>query len=338
LRFLFLTDTHIRGTTPRNRTDNLALTLQAKMQEVNTLAAQYQVDAVLHNGDLFDRPDIAPSVVGDFAGLLRRCPAPIYLVAGNHDIFGQNPDTLGRTMLGLLDRFGVVRLLVPGQPVFLQQNGLTVQLTGQHFHYLLDRRSPELDYCVTKDPRADFAIHMVHGMLLEKPFIPGIAHTLIEQVLTTGADITLCGHYHHGYDHRRDGIIAIDGKYFINPGSLVRINNSLQEMTRQPRVILIDLSGPEPRFTPLPLTSAKPGEEVLDRSGLEAAESREHQLAEFVRGVQAAGDFQLFGVNQIIRTIAANQGIPEAVRHEAIRRISLTQQLLSITDGDQPAD
>lgn len=338
MRFLFLTDTHIRGTTPRNRKDNLALTLQAKMQEVNVLAGQYQVDAVLHNGDLFDRPDIAPSVVRDFAGLLRRCPAPIYLVAGNHDIFGQNPDTLGRTMLGLLDSFGVVRLLQPGQPVFLQHRGITVQLTGQHFHYLLDRRPPELDYCVAKDPRADFAIHMVHGMLLEKPFFPGIAHTLIEQVLATGADITLGGHYHNGYDHRRDGIVEIDGKYFVNPGSLVRINNSLGEITRRPRVILIDLGGPRPRFTPIHLSSAKPGEVVLDRSGLEAAEYRDNQLAEFVRGVQAAGDFQLFGVNQIIQTIAANQGIPEAVRHEAIRRISQTQHLLSITDGEQPAD
>ena len=40
---------------------------------------------------------------------------------------------------------------------------------------------------------------MVHGMLLDRPFIKGIPYTLIEDIKDTLADITLSGHYHGGF-------------------------------------------------------------------------------------------------------------------------------------------
>jgi len=338
MRFLFFTDPHIRGTTPQNRKDNLPLTLQAKMREVIDLAVRHQVDALLLGGDLFDRPDIAPSIVSDFAVILRQSPAPIYAIAGNHDIFGQNPATLPRTMLGLLDSFQVLRLLPADATVTLHGSGVTVQLTGRHFHYDLDRRAPEADYCIKKAPGADYAVHLVHGMLLEKPFHPGIPHTLIEQIAGTEADVTLCGHYHTGFDYRKGGIVEMRGKYFINPGSLVRINNSTGEMLRQPQVTLLDFGGAKPVFTSLPLQSARPGPEILDRTAIEAAEYRENKLAEFVRGVEAGSGRKTFGVAGIIDAIAGNSEIPVPVREEAINRISLTQQLLQAGDADFSTD
>ena len=77
---------------------------------------------------------------------------------------------------------------------------------------------------------------MVHGMLLNKPFIKGIPYTLIDDIKDTKANITLSGHYHSGF-----GIINVEGKYFVNPGSLVRITNSLAEINRIPKVAIIKL-------------------------------------------------------------------------------------------------
>ena len=62
LRFLFLTDTHIRGTNPQNRKDDFLKTLFDKMTEVFDLAKQNNVDIIIHGGDVFDRPDISPSI------------------------------------------------------------------------------------------------------------------------------------------------------------------------------------------------------------------------------------------------------------------------------------
>ena len=74
MRFLYVTDTHIRGTSPRSRTDDFPLAIRKKLQEVIELAHREEVDAVLHGGDLFDRPDISPAVVREFLRALRSGP------------------------------------------------------------------------------------------------------------------------------------------------------------------------------------------------------------------------------------------------------------------------
>lgn len=79
------------------------------------------MDYILHGGDWFDRPDISPSIVREFAIIIKKFEKPVYTVAGNHDIYGHNPDTIGRTMLGLLDGTGMVTLLRHGDEVLLKR-------------------------------------------------------------------------------------------------------------------------------------------------------------------------------------------------------------------------
>ena len=188
MKLLYVTDTHIRGTSPRHRLDDFPATLLTKCREVVTLCREHQVAALLHGGDLFDRPDTAPAVAMAYIDALRQAPCPIITVAGNHDLFGYNPETLSRTMLGLFAAFGLVRLLRPGDVAWLEQGGLRVQVTGQEFHPDIDRReNRRLDYCVFPEgspgalherrPAADFAVHLTHGMLLEKAFFEGMAYT-----------------------------------------------------------------------------------------------------------------------------------------------------------------
>src|SRR5690606_40951694 len=63
-------------------TDDFPLAIRKKLQEVIELAHREEVDAVLHGGDLFDRPDISPAVVREFAALFRRLQVPLYMIAG----------------------------------------------------------------------------------------------------------------------------------------------------------------------------------------------------------------------------------------------------------------
>ena len=111
MRLLFLTDTHIRGNTPKNRNDNLFETLERKFIEVNQIIEEYKIDFLLHGGDLFDRPDVSISIVNRFASIINSIKVPIYIISGNHDIYGHNPQTINRTMLGLLDALGVVKVI-----------------------------------------------------------------------------------------------------------------------------------------------------------------------------------------------------------------------------------
>ena len=325
MRFLFLTDTHIRGTAPINRKDDFLKTLGKKLEEIIYLTKEKQVDFCLHGGDMFDRPDISPSIVRELGIILRQCPVPIYAIAGNHDIYGHNPETVHRTMLGLLDGLGIIRLLYPGQKVFLEKKGVKVQLTGQPFHYDLDRDEGRKGYLVEKEPGVNYAIHLVHGLLLEKPLFPGIAYTLIENILATQADITLVGHYHRGFSK----VIEMEDKFFVNPGSLVRLEASLAEIKRKPQIALLDLNQEGIKIQLHGLSSTLPGSAVLDESQLSMRDYREKKIADFVQGIKEVGEFKAFNIKEIMELIADREGLKPKVKEGAIQRIGQAQEALS---------
>lgn len=325
MRFLFLTDTHIRGNTPINRKDDFLKNLREKLEEIIHLIKEKQVDFCLHGGDMFDRPDISPSIVRELGLILRQCPVPIYAIAGNHDVYGHNPETVHRTMLGLLDGLGIINLLAPGQKVFLEKGGIKVQLTGQPFHYDLDRDESRKGYLVEKENGVDYAIHLVHGLLLEKPLFPGVAYTLIENILSTQADITLVGHYHRGFSK----VIQVENKFFINPGSLVRLEASLAEIRRKPQIALLDLVREGATVQLHKLNSSLPGSEVLDESQLSIREYREKKMADFVQGIKEVGEFKSFDIKEIMMMIAERSGLKPQVKEEAIGRIAQAQEALS---------
>lgn len=344
MRLLYVTDTHIRGTSPRSRLDDFPRTLLGKLREVVALARQSGVSAILHGGDLFDRPDVAPAVAREFLGVLRESPCPIYGIAGNHDMFGFNPETVNRAMLGLFDGFGLFRLLRPGDCAWIEAEGLRVQVTGQEFHSEIDRRDPVLDYCVLpadsggskhlRRPGAHFAIHLTHGMLLERPFMAGVAHTVLGGILDrTEADITFGGHYHPGWSR----VITAQGHWFVNPGSLARLGNQAADYERPVQVALVELAaGRDVRVELVPLSTAKPGVEVLDRSQAVVQWERERALADFIQGIGDMSQFEVLAVQAIMERVAATGGVSDQVRVEALRRLGKAQESLGTEEDEQP--
>lgn len=327
MRFLYLTDTHIRGTSPRSRTDDFPRAIREKLQEVVELAHREAVDAVLHGGDLFDRPDISPAVVREFAAIFRRLQVPLYMIAGNHDIYGHNPETVDRSMLGLLDAFGTVRLLRSGEKLLLKKDGVSVQLSGQSFHYDLDKRDPALDYSVENRTGADVCLHMVHGMAVDRALPPEVPHTLVDHLWFDEVDVLLTGHYHAGFPVQRRG-----NRYIVNPGALARINNHPSEIRRRPQVAIIEVDG-DIRVRILALHCAASGESVLDRSYIEKAIFREEKMAGFVQQIRAAGNFRHMAVTDIIEEIAQMTKVEDEVRLEALARIGQVQERFGNGEG-----
>ncbi len=326
MKLLFLTDTHIRGNTPENRRDNLSVTLKNKVNEVIEIADKYEVDYILHGGDFFDVASPSLAVTGEFLELFRKFRVPIYAISGNHDLFGANLQTLPRTLLGFIARLGFINLLMPGEKIYLKKHEVCLQLTGQPYHYDIDVRPRELDYHMTKEA-ADIAIHMVHGMLAHQEEFPG-HHTLVNDILETGADITLSGHNHLGF-----GNLEINGKHFINPGALVRLSNHRREIERKVGVTLINLEGKKIECKTIPITSAPLGEEVLDRSKVEAKASLNLKLERFTQEIKQAADMEKMNVKNIINEVINNLQDSEEVREEALRRIALVEESMVFKGG-----
>ncbi|HZK42725.1 MAG TPA: metallophosphoesterase [Syntrophomonadaceae bacterium] len=326
MKLLYLTDTHIRGNTPENRLDILSDTLKNKINEVVRIAEEHDVDYILHGGDFFDVASPSLAITGEFLELFRKFKVPIYAISGNHDLFGANIQTLPRTLLGFIARLGFINLLFPGEKTYLKKHDVCLQLTGQPYHYDIDVRPREIDYQVSKES-ADIAIHMVHGMLVNQKEFPG-PHTLIDDILETKADITLSGHNHLGF-----GIIERAGKYFINPGALIRLSNHRKEMARKVGVTLINLEGKQIECKNIWLKSALPGEEVLDRSKAEDKASLNLKLERFTQEIKQAADLEKMNVRNIINEVINNLEDSEEVREEALRRIALVEESMVFKGG-----
>lgn len=319
MKILYFTDTHIRGTNPRNRKDDFEQTLKMKIQEVVEISNREKVDYVFHGGDLFDRPDVSIAIVGEFAKIFQKFKMPVYIVSGNHDIYGHNPKTLNRTMLGLLTNLGLINL-VDENPIYLEKGGIKIQLTANPYNIGMEDAANKYKYKVLKKAEdVDFAIHLVHGFLLDKPFLKNVPHTLISEISDTLADITLAGHYHIGFKTQ-----IIDNKYFINPGSLVRISNSMQEIKRKPKVVLINLSD-KIEIKDIFLKNALPGELVLDRTEIESAKFKRSKMYEFKEIIESTTFLGTLDIFTLLTTIAKNESIDEKVRKEAVKRIQEIQ-------------
>ncbi len=313
----------MRGNTPENRLDNLSDTLKNKLNEVVDIAEKYDVDYILHGGDFFDVASPSLAVTGDFLDIFKKIKVPIYAISGNHDLFGANLQTLPRTLLGFIARLGFIKLLMPGDKVYLEKNNVTLQLTGQPYHYDIDIRPKELDYHITKE-NADIAIHMVHGMLANQKEFPG-HHTLVTDILATEADITLSGHNHLGFGH-----LELEGKHFINPGALVRLTNHKREIERRVGVTLINLASKNIECETIYLNSAPMADEVLDRSKIEAKASLNLKLERFTQEIRQASDMEKMNVKAIINEVINKlEGSPE-LRAEALKRIAIIEETMSL--------
>lgn len=329
MKFLFFTDTHIRGTTPKNRKDNFYETLKRKFEEIKEISEKHSVDYILHGGDWFDRPDLSPSIVREFAVIIKSFNKPIYTIAGNHDIYGHNPETLSRSMLGILDGLDVIHLLKYDDNIILKKDAVSVQLKGRSYTYEIDGENFRKYYIIKKDPSVNFAINIVHGMLLEKPFYEGINYTLIDNIKDTEADITFAGHYHTGF-----GVKEINSKYFINPGGLTRTSNSITEITRKPSVILVTLND-KINIEKIELKSALLGEEVLDREQLKESYDRNIKIHEFYKSLSMKNNYNKIDINKILEEIVSDNELTNEVKEEALRRIAVAREEFSFSNEEQ---
>lgn len=316
MKILFFTDTHIRGTNPKNRVDDFTRTLENKLNEIIFLIDDLEIDYVIHGGDLFDRPDLSVSVVSNFARILKKVKVPFYIVCGNHDIFGHNPKTIDRTMLGLLSSLDFMEIIKEDEAKILRKNGLKVHLTGQPYVYDIDSDFKGKYILEDINEGMDFSIHVVHGMLLDRPFVKGIPFTLIDDIKQTKADITLSGHYHAGFKTQ-----LIDGKYFINPGSLARVTNSLEEISRTPKVVLIELNK-SITINLIELKSAEKGDKVLNRDEIEKHIFKGEQLSQFKQIVESSSNFEKMDINDLLIEVSSSEGISSEIKEEALRRIA----------------
>lgn len=238
MKFIYLTDIHIRGTSPINRTDVYTFSILNKLREIGTVIKQKRIDFILCGGDLFDLPSVSNKLLCSVADIFKSYKVPILVIPGNHDIVGQNIDTLEHTSLGILASTGVIHLLSRNNsPKVLRKTNDKVSITGQEFTPDLDSLiTKDTDYLITRDETA-LNILVSHSMVVDKPFIGNF--TLIDE-LNSNADLLLTGHYHPDRFEKK-----VNNTLVLKPRAVGRKDATVHNMTYKPEYIILTVKGKE---------------------------------------------------------------------------------------------
>jgi exonuclease SbcC len=317
MKILYATDHHIKGRNPGSRIDDYPLALYKKMLEFEQACIYEKPDAVVFGGDLFDTPRVAFSIIVQYAKIFRRIRElgiPIYLVPGNHDLFGYSMDTIDQTAIGVLSESGLVKLLTRKRSYLLTDaKGVTVEIFGREYDKDIDT-SPA-DYQVDPSYNARWNVLFSHGMLLQKPFHPDVRHTLTKDVRTK-AHVVLNGHYHPGMEiHEENGTI------FGNPGSTGRDEGSKGNIDRIPQYAIIEATKKKIDVTFVEYATAMPGDEVFDRTPIDEAKVHERYLEAFEQTIADAMTFDAFDPKDVLAELSKSNNIEQDVLDAAFEAI-----------------
>ena len=315
MKILFFTDTHIKSRNPRSRIDDYEDSIYKKIEEIREISIKKNVDMILHGGDLFDKADVGIKTASKFGKLFQTFTKKIHIISGNHDIYGYNPNSIDRAMMGLYNSLDVLELIEEDKTIIMEKDGLRVQISGQPYTHDIDS-SDKSHYYPKRLDNIDYHILMIHSFLLYKKFIEQIEYTLIDQIMDTDCDIVLSGHYHTGFK-----TVKVNEKYFANPGSIARMTNTESERKRIPKVLIIELTKDDIKIEEIFLKSAKNSSEIFSDDKINPYSIKNKSLLDIKERLSKLSSNPIIDINNNLKSIGREMKIDEEIIDEAIRRI-----------------
>lgn len=312
ISFIFRTDCHVADKSPLSWKGDYPSEVFESLRQVGELARLHGVTGVLDGGDYFHVKTPSRNSHGlifDTGALHKNYPCPVYSIEGNHDITGNNLDTIGDQPLGVLYVSGIFTHL--REEVF-NVDGLQVRVVG--LPYSPSRDLNEIQ-AFRKKPGDDYLIAIVHALAAEDPpahveeFFGEPVFRYSNLIFEDGPDVFCFGHW-----HRDQGVVELDGRYFVNQGALSRGALTKENVERTPKVSLIECTKEGIKVTVIPLQVA-PAEEVYDFERKERQETESLVISQFVEQLEA--DMQVDSNQDVEANVAALNFAPE-VRSRAL--------------------
>ena len=332
-----IADVHWQLATPEGRTDSYPDALRAKLNEIFDLAARYKAIGILVNGDLFNTPSVSLAAIGLLAQILTTAPCTVYAIAGQHDEWDHNPDSLGRTPFGLLAAAGLIRD-VAANPVIIDlpwtsrhaNHAAWLEISGRHYNHQADAEGyyepPHIEGRSLILP--DVRLMLSHGMLLDHEPSIDLKHTLVSE-LQSSAEVVCVGDYHPGVGIKRFDRGALPPGLVVSPGALARMKASPEEFERPVQAAVLTIDEDDVYAKLIPLECARPGCEVLSREHLERQAQREERMEHFLGLLSAEGETRFLETREIVDDIAKLEKVPAGVVAEALLRIGRAREQLA---------
>ena len=229
-KVVWSTDWHVADIGPVNRTDDYMETCFRKIEQIRLISEKIKADICLIGGDVFHvktSSKVRHALVARLINTLKAFPCPVYSIVGNHDISHNNINTLPEKPLGVIFESGALRML--DDETFVKGD-INVRIIGKHFDPKI-----ELDaFDGVEKGDEDWLMLAYHGYAsLQGVSYPGETTFRYSQLAQLPVDDWYFGHWHID-----QGVTLVDGKNFVNVGSLTRGALNLENITRTPKVVL----------------------------------------------------------------------------------------------------
>jgi exonuclease SbcC len=330
-----MTDIHFKGVNPENRLDNYADAVCLKLESFGWGVAQNGIQFVLIGGDVFDIPKISNQLLGRLSEIMRNWGVPVYVMPGNHDVYGHNMSTLMHTSLGLLAKTGVVNLLTRNNSPYLfhigtDQDCPVVALTAMEY---IDDGSKCSDVYDPRDYQVDrmkgeVNILMAHAMIMPNPS----PHFQCIDVagIDTNADVVLCSHWHQHFEYTNQ-----NGTLFLNPGATGRTDANAYNINpaNKPAYLMIDITrsaGVKYLFMHYP--AAMPGDQIFDLKAVQANKAHQVTLATLKQQLKATvqpGSNIISDIYTILDDVIKQRGVNPGLRPNIVQHIQNSEHKMA---------
>jgi len=276
MEFLAFKDAHYTRRKPASRKDDYGLSIREKMIQIGTVTRARKISAVFFAGDLFHhkRPSqVSHEEVQDLLSIFSDYACPVLLIPGNHDLSSAGYSSLKKQPLGDLTSSKLVHLLTPKDPYDVEESGIKVRIYGVPW----DERNQVRSFDFKREDE-NIQIVLGHVSIIPKGgYVSGIQAFSYADFAACNFDVFITGHIHT--DH---GITMLQGKHYVNIGSLSRNTIHYDNRDRIPQIahIAIDEAA-NVKIQPVAL-KAKSGAEVFDLEKKMESEEEQKQIMEFL--------------------------------------------------------
>jgi DNA repair exonuclease SbcCD nuclease subunit len=277
-KMVWSTDWHVADHAPENRIDDYTEACFRNISQIRLLCQKTNADLCLIGGDVFHvkiSAKVRHALVARLIETFRTFPCPVYSIIGNHDISHNNLATLPEKPLGVVFASGALKRL--DEETFTSKDGVKVRIHGKHFDPKV--QLTEFDHLQKGDE--DWLLVAYHGYASPGGVsYPGEVTFKYSDLAQLPVDDWYFGHWHVD-----QAVQDVDGKNFVNIGSLTRGALNLENLSRNPKAVLAVYDKDKRKLTQIKL-KVEPASQVFNMRKKQRTDREQKRINEFIENLR----------------------------------------------------